>query len=97
MNRTEPPKVITEHQIERLVRVLEERGPLVVEWRHYRGSRGPTLSIVQDADALRSLVHAAAAGDAFYFWDFCECCTENLADSGVVGDAKGEPPPDRVY
>ena len=51
--------------------VLDERGPVIVEWRHYRGSSAPDRLIFEDFGEFQSWLQARTyAGDSIWVWDF---------------------------
>jgi hypothetical protein len=49
---------------------------VIVEHRHYRGSRAPDRLVLDDYDVLSQYLEArAVAGDSLFVWAYDEVCT----------------------
>jgi len=91
---------ITDRQVlERLRRVLEDEGPVIVEHRFYRGSSAPSRMVFDDFDVLASyLKERTRPGDSFFMWSFEATCTnERVLEMGKVPDELGRVPKGGAY
>jgi hypothetical protein len=67
----EGSSINSDGKLDAIRREIEERGPVILEHRHHRGSSAPTRLVFDDYDALcRYLEREAFAGDALYLWAF---------------------------
>lgn len=80
--------------LDAIAAILEAEEPVILEHRHYYGSRAPTRIIFEDARAFREHVaRQTRPGDALYVWSYERACTsESAAFVGKVPDAKGRTP-----
>lgn len=78
---------------------LEERGPVIVEHRFYRGASAPDRLFFEEYEEfIAYLEEHSFAGDAIYVWDFAALCrTDNSLASGKCPDEKGEVPRKGAY
>jgi hypothetical protein len=60
-------------------RTLEESGPIIVEWRHYRGASAPDRLIFDDYGTYASWLEHVLPGDAVWVWSFESTCTDDAA------------------
>ena len=76
-----------------------ERGPVIVEHWHYRGSRAPDRLVFEDfEDVVEYAQTKARPGDAFHVWAFAGLCRdENTLASGKIPDAQGRTPKRGAY
>lgn len=93
------PRITERDVLDRLRRVLEGEGPLIVEHRFYRGARAPHRFVCDSADELESyLAQSARPGDGFLFWSFeARCTTETAVTAGKVPDVEGRTPRGGAY
>lgn len=82
-----------------LRRTLEVESPLVVEHRHYRGSRAPTRFVSDNYEELVAYLETeTSAGDSFLIWRLDVCCTDdNALAKGKIPDAAGRVPRGGAY
>lgn len=85
--------------LERVRRVVDEEGPIIVEHRFYRGSAAPERRIFGDADDFRAYLDAhASAGDAIWVWSFAAVCGDDAAlVHGKCPDDEGRVPARGAY
>lgn len=77
---------------------LTESGPIIVEWRHYRGARAPDRVIFDAFDEFVAWLNAIGAGDSIWVWDDAAVCRdENSAAHGKLPDERGEVPAGGAY
>ena len=73
---TEGSSINADAKLHAIRREIEERGPVILEHRHCRGSREPTRLVFDDHDALcRYLEMEAFAGDSLSLWSFEDVCS----------------------
>ena len=91
---------ITDDAILRRLRTLiDDESAIIVEHRHYRGSRAPTRLVYDDADAFEAYVREnGRPGDSFYIWAFETCCRDdNTVANGKIPDEEGRTPVGGAY
>jgi hypothetical protein len=91
---------ITDAQVlERLRKVLEEQGAVIVEHRFYRGARSPSRYVFDSFEELEAyLREKTRPGDSFYMWSFEATCTDDkVLEHGKVPDAQGRVPKGGAY
>jgi hypothetical protein len=77
---TEGSSIDADGKLEAIRRELEDRGPVILEHRQYRGSSAPTRLVFDNYDELcRYLETEAFAGDSLYVWAYGDVCTLDLA------------------
>ena len=80
-------------------KVLEDKGPVIVEHWFYYGSRSPDRLVFEDYDELVEYLNTKARpGDAFHVWDYADVCRDDnaLAD-GKYPDGEGRVPARGAY
>ena len=91
--------ILSAHRLEAIRKVLEDKGPVIVEhWFYYQG-RAPDRLVFHDYEQLiQYLNKSARPGDAFYIWDFANVCRDDnaLAD-GKYPDAEDRVPARGAY
>ena len=92
--RIDVPEIIS-----KLQHIITDESALIVEHKFYRGGRAPHRFVCDDADSLESYVRKyGRPGDAFHFWRFEECCTDdNRCETGKIADANGRTPRGGAY
>jgi hypothetical protein len=77
---------------------LEVSGPIVVEWRHYRGASSPHRLVFDDFEAFQEWLSGVKPGDSIWVWDFDRVCTsENALTHGKYPDSEGRVPAGGAY
>jgi hypothetical protein len=77
---------------------VEDHGPIVVEWWHYRGASSPDRLIFEGFDAFSAWLAGTAAGDAIWVWDWAAICRDdNVVAHGKSPDESGEVPSSGAY
>lgn len=77
---------------------IEDRGPIIVEWRHYRGASAPDRLIFDDYTEFETWLKDTNAGDSFSIWDFIAVCRDDNALAwGKAPDERGEVPSRGAY
>ena len=72
----EGSSINSDGKLDAIRRELEERGPVILEHRHYRGSSAPTRLVFDDDEELCQYLESNAfAGDSLYLWAFSVVCT----------------------
>src|SRR5690349_16052606 len=80
------------------IATVAEQTTLIVEHRHYRGSRSPTRLFFEDREAfLVYLNEHARPGDAFLVWPFDLCNDANAIASGKYPNEVGRVPRKGAY
>ena len=96
---SEGRKILSDENLERISRTLEDEGPIIVEHWFYRGSKSPDRLIFDDLDDFIGYVQShARSGDAFHVWSFATVCKdENVIASGKHPDEDGRVPRKGAY
>jgi hypothetical protein len=95
---TTGPNILAPDQLANIERALEQ-APIIVEHRHYYGSRAPDRLIFEEyEDVVTYLKTHARPGDKFYVWNYGELCRDdNPVASGKYPDAQGRTPRGGAY
>ena len=73
-------RVTDEGNIARLRQIIEDRAPVIVEHRFYRGSRAPHRFVCDDtAQLVAYLKDETIPGDAWWFWAVDDVCRDDNA------------------
>jgi hypothetical protein len=63
-------------KLDAIRREIEERGLVILELRHYRGSSAPTRLVFDDFEEICQYLESNAfAGDSLYLWAYADVCT----------------------
>lgn len=91
--------ILSPDRLATIRRVLEDKGPVIVEHWFYYGSRSPDRFVFGDFDELLHYLNTEARpGDAFHVWDFAGLCRdENTLVNGKYPDAEGRTPRRGAY
>lgn len=78
----------------KLIKEMEDRGPVIVEHRFYRGASGPMWTVISDIEELDLMIEKhSRLGDDFWFWSFLDVCKDdNALGRGKVPDSEGRTP-----
>jgi hypothetical protein len=77
---------------------LEDAGPIIVEWWHYRGSRAPDRLVFEDYESFVAWLGTTAAGDSIWVWDWSSVCRDdNPLTHGKLPNERGEVPAQGAY
>ena len=75
-----------------------ESGVLIVEHRHYRGSRAPTRLFVEDLEEWEAFMSRVAPGDNVYIWEHGQRCRhDNALVAAKAPDSQGRTPRNGAY
>jgi len=91
---TEGRNILSADRLGAIRKVLEEKGPIIIEHWFYYGSRTPDRLVFDDYDRfVEYLSSKARPGDSLHVWNFAELCRDDntLAD-GKYPDAQGRVP-----
>jgi hypothetical protein len=93
------PRITDDATLARIRQVLENRGPVIIEHRWYRGSAAPSRLILDDYDDfLQYLQSSAFAGDAIDVWSYTDVCDPRITlASGKCPDPAGQCPRRGAY
>jgi hypothetical protein len=95
---TDGAKITAPGNLKVIRKVLEEKGPIIVEHWFYRGSSAPNRIVFDDFDAFVKYLDKASAGDAIDVWSFAEQCTQqNRLIFGKCPDDQGRVPTRGAY
>jgi hypothetical protein len=95
---TDGEKINDPERLAAIRTAIEERGPIIVEWRHYRGSASPSRLVFDEFDEFEAWLAGTFAGDAFTVWDFDSVCRDdNALTGGKLPDERGEVPRNGAY
>ena len=84
--------------VQERVRQALESGVLIVEHRHYRGSRAPTRSFVEDFDEWKTFLDGVVPGDSVHVWELGKVCrSDNALVAAKAADAQGRTPRGGAY
>ena len=73
-------------------------GVLIVEHRHYRGSRAPTRLFIEDVEEWDEFLARVVPGDAVYVWEYAKVCSaSNALVAEKAPDAQGRTPQGGAY
>ena len=76
-----------------LRKTLDESGPIIVEWWHYRGASAPDRLIFDDFEAYEAWVRGIPPGDDIWVWNWESACTRgNAIAHGKQPDDDGKVP-----
>lgn len=86
--------ILSPDRLAAIRKVLEDKGPVIVEHWFYYGSRAPDRLVFDDYDQfVEYLKTKAGPGDALYVWDFADVCRDdNKLANGKYPDADGRVP-----
>jgi hypothetical protein len=92
-------KILSPENLAIVRKTLEDKGPIIVEHRFYRGARSPERLVFDDFDAFVEYVQSEAViGDAFHVWSFASVCRdENEIAGGKFPDDDGCVPRKGAY
>ena len=96
---TDGRNILSADRMAAIRKVLEDKGPVIVEHRFYYGSRAPDRLVFEDYDDLVAYLKTKAGpGDSFWVWDYDDVCRDDnpLAD-GKYPDAEGRVPKRGAY
>jgi hypothetical protein len=94
---TSGPRIDSPEQLARIQAVLEE-GPVIVEWRRYRGASSPDRLIFTEFDEFRIWLEQVRPGDHIWVWDYSALCRDgNSVARGKRPDASGRTPAGGAY
>lgn len=91
--------ILSAERLAAIQMILQDKGPVIVEHRFYRGSRAPQRLVFDDYDEFIEYVKTKAiSGDSFYVWDYEALCRDDntLAD-GKYPDVDGRVPDRGAY
>ena len=72
----EGSSINSDGKLETIRRELEDRGPVILEHRHYRGSSAPTRLVFDDFEGICQYLESnALAGDSLFLWAYADVCT----------------------
>jgi hypothetical protein len=72
----EGSSITSDGKLDAIRRELEDRGPVILEHRHYRGSSAPTWLVFSEYEGLCQYLEASAvAGDSLFLWSVADVCT----------------------
>ena len=96
---TEGGNILSPDRLAAIRKVLEDKGPVILEHWFYYGSRSPDRIVFEDYDALTEYLNTkVGAGDALYLWDFVDVCRDdNTLTNGKYPDAEGRVPARGAY
>jgi len=95
---TQGAKIDSEESLAVIRSTIENNGPIIVEWRHYRGSAAPDRLIFDDYDEFLRWLATTGAGDDIWAWDFAVACRDdNSIAHGKAPDESGEVPAGGAY
>ena len=92
-------KITAPENLEAIRKVLEDKGPVVLEHWFYRGSSAPDRIVFDDFDDFMEYVNnRPSAGDAINVWSLAELCTkQNRLAYGKCPDDQGRIPKKGAY
>src|SRR5687768_4728898 len=90
---------IDDELISKLQQIIRDESAVIVEHKHYRGSRAPDRFVFDDPDALsRYVTESIRAGDVVYVWKFETVCTDDdMHTYAKMPDADGKVPVKGYY
>ena len=95
---TSGPVINSAENLAAIRATLEDRGPILVEWWHYRGSAAPDRLIFDAFDAFAAWLAETTAGDAIWVWDWAAICRDdNALAHGKSPDESGQVPARGAY
>jgi hypothetical protein len=95
---TSGEKINSTDNFARIKAVLDESGPIIVEWWHLRGASAPDRLFFDDYDRFVEWLDSRPPGDKFYVWDFAKVCLDdNQVARGKYPDGLGEIPAGGPY
>ena len=91
--------ILGEDRMSAIRKVLEDKGPVIVEHWFYYGSRAPERIVFDDYEQFVEYLNTKARpGDAFHVWDFADLCRhDNTPVNGKYPDAEGRVPARGAY
>lgn len=79
-------------------KTLENSGPVIVEWRHYRGASAPDRLFFDDYESYATWLEGIPPGDSIWIWNFETVCTDDAAIThGKQADDDGTVPLGGAY
>jgi len=86
--------IVSPERLATIRQMLDEKGPIIVEHRFYRGSRSPKRLVFDDFGQFVEYISSQAyPGDAVWVWDFAELCRDdNRIVNGKYPDGMGRTP-----
>jgi hypothetical protein len=96
---TDGRNILSADRMAAVRKVLEEKGPVIVEHWFYYGYRAPDRMVFDDYEQFVTYLSTKARpGDAFHIWDFAELCRDdNSLASGKYPDTQGRAPARGAY
>jgi len=96
---TEGHQILAPENLERVQRVLEDQGPVILEHRHYRGATSPDRFVFENYEGFHAyLLTKCLAGDSIYVWNFAEVCKHDKSLAhGKCPDDQGRVPRRGAY
>lgn len=95
----EGQNILSPDRLAAIRKVLEDKGPVILEHWFYYGSRSPDRIVFDDYDRLvEYLGTKVGAGDALHVWDYADVCRDdNRLTNGKYPDAQGRVPARGAY
>ena len=95
---SEGPNIMLSEQRQRIARALQDSS-IIVEHRHYFGSRAPTRMIFEDIETFDEYLREnARPGDSIWCWRYSELCRDdNSLTHGKYPDEHGRTPRGGAY
>lgn len=95
----EGPNILSSGRLNAIRKVLEDKGPVIVEHCFYYRGRAPDRLVFDDYEELIEYLNTKARpGDAFDVWDFAEVCRgDNKLTDGKCPDSEGRVPARGAY
>jgi hypothetical protein len=96
---TDGRNILSADRMEAVRKVLEDKGPVIVEHWFYYGSRAPDRIVFEEYEQFVEYLNTKARpGDAFHIWDFADLCRDdNSLANGKYPDAEGRVPARGAY
>lgn len=95
----EGAKVTSPENLESIRKVLEEKGPIILEHWFYRGASASDRRFFEDFDDFTEYIENQSwAGDLLYVWSFADVCKhEETVAAGKCPDENGFIPKGGAY
>lgn len=96
---TQGRNILSADRLAAIRKVLDDKGPVIVEHWFYHGSRAPHRIVFDDYEKFVEYLNTnARPGDAFHIWDFANVCRDNnTLATGKYPDAQGRVPAKGAY
>lgn len=91
------PCIVSRERLD-AIKLSFETSSLIVEHRHYYGSRGPTIAVLDNFEDFEALLASARPGDSIWCWRYGDLCRDdNPLTHGKYPNADGMTPRGGAY